>query len=451
MALILEERKEVVVIKTLKSMGVTNFAAVQFCRDFSRPGYKTAVLSGMIREAIYHEIEIYRKQTYKTFGMGISISASGPKDPVSKIPVKLTLPLLGKVVVGYSHYQFAPQHNDKREKTMRVRLHVNGVQVYFCGSWRPVSAYLDEIGTETSEPFNAEVALDRQREWWEANGKTFDIQNLPVELAEIVFDHALPVVAQPHPMHKCRKLHRLVVAPKDSMALMHVNKRTHDIAERVLYHTKTFFIKHYPILNKTLNSKNLEQNIRNLTLAFSHSGYLHLFNFDQENVTLPHTYTNLHFRNLNLKSLEVHISAPSKLAETPILEGACQIAAVDLIFSVAWPSIKGHPLTISGWVKESQKKRIESLADEGIVAYKKWASLKLTATNEVSTLSQYDYFKARMMEEEQGGVRLDSKSWEDSEGQPETGLSALTTHGLEHYLECRCETECSAEDWTCKG
>ena len=451
----LEQRKRVVVIDTLMSMGVTQSAAGTFDTEFRRSGYNTAKLSDILRDAIYDHINVYRKQTYQTFGMGFLVSESGHKDPVSKVPqpepVELTLPLIGKVVVGYRHYEFAPYHNEKREKTMEVRLRLGSIQVNFCGSWHPISAYLDEVGTAMSEPFDAEIAMKRQCEWWEANGKSFDTTNLPVELAEIVFDHALPIVAQPHPMHKCRRLHRLAVRPTHTMALSLVNKRTHDITKHVLYADKTFFIKHYPIMKKTLNTEFLAQNLRNLTLGFSHSGYLHLFHFDHENVDVPHTYTNPQFRNLNLKSLEFHISAPSKIAENYVLEGACQIAVVDLIFNVAWASIKGHPLKITGWAKDSQKKRIESLANGEKVAYKKWADLRETAGNKFSTLSLYDAFVARMMEEEQGGVRLDGKAWDDLGERPEIEPSALMADGLEHYLTCRCETKCSAEDWTCKG
>ena len=100
----LEQRKMVVVIDTLMSMGVTQSAAGTFDTEFRRSGYNTAKLSDMLRDAIYDHINVYRKQTYQTFGMGFLVSESGHKDPVSKVPqpepVELTLPLIGKVVVG---------------------------------------------------------------------------------------------------------------------------------------------------------------------------------------------------------------------------------------------------------------------------------------------------------------------------------------------------------------
>jgi hypothetical protein len=470
MALTLEQKKSVIVKDTLKGMGMTQSAAGAFSFKFRRSGYNTAILSEMIRDTIYHDIEIYRKQTYATFGMGILVDASGPKDPVFEIPqlesIELTLPLLGKVTVGYRQYEFAPYHNEQPWKTMDVRLHLGRIQVHICGSWQPVSAYLDEVGTDVSESFNAEIALTRQCEWWEANGKHFDMQKLPVELAEIVVDHALPVVAQPNPMHNCRRLSKpavahiaLAQAPKHvRLALMLVNKRTHDITKRVLYKTKTFLIKHYPIMKKTLHTKFLTQNICNLTLAFSHSAYLHLFHFDPENVAVPHTYAISQLREMKLKTLEIHIGAPSQYAESFLLEDACQVAVVDLIFNVAWPTSKGRPLKISGWVKNSQKKRIESLAKAEQLAYEKWAACKKAATGEVSTLCQYDVFMARMMAEEQGGVRLDGEPWDDDddlEGKREMGLGLMdrltADGGLKHYLDCRCATKCSAADLTCKG
>jgi hypothetical protein len=457
MTLTLEEKKRVYVASILSNeMGMSESAAATFACQWKRQhACGIAHLTTMLRTAMYHEIDIYRKYSYETFGIGISVSAAGRKDPISKLPqltpMKLTLPLFGSVAVGYHQYKFAPYHNEMHAKTMHVRLHLGGIQVYFCKLWQPVSAYLDEVGTDMSEQFNAETALTRQCEWWKTNGKSFDIQNLPVELCEIIFDHALPVVAQPYPLHKCRRLSKLVLPPRHAMALMRVNRRTHDITERVLYHTKTFFIKHYPIMKRTLNSRFLTQNIRNLTLSFSHSGYLHLFHFDRESVKLPHAYIISHLRKLNLQILKIHIAAPSKLAETSILEGACQVAVVDLIFDVAWATIKGHPLGISGWVKESQKKRIESLADVERLAYEKWARLKKAVTGKASTLQEYDEFMTRMMEEEQGGVRLDGKAWGELDGKLMGLASGLTIHNLEHYLECRCLTKCDAAGWTCEG
>jgi hypothetical protein len=109
------------------------------------------------------------------------------------------------------------------------------------------------------------------------------------------------------------------------------------------------------------------------------------------------------------------------------------------------------PIKISGWVKESQKKRIESLADVERLAYEKWARLKKAVTGKASTLQEYDEFMTRMMEEEQGGVRLDGKAWDELDGKRVGLASGLTIHNLEHYLECRCLTKCDAAGWTCEG
>lgn len=137
-------------------MGMSESAAATFAHQWKRQhACGIAHLTAMLRTAIYHEIDIYRKQSYETFGIGISVSAAERKDPVSKLsqvePMELTLPPLGRVAVGYHQYNFAPYHNEMRAKIMHVRQHLGGIQVYFCGSWQQVSAYLDEVGTETSE------------------------------------------------------------------------------------------------------------------------------------------------------------------------------------------------------------------------------------------------------------------------------------------------------------
>jgi hypothetical protein len=428
-------------------MGMTQSAAGAFSFKFRKQAYRIAVLSEMLQDAIQHHIDIYRKQSYAKFCLELAVFPSE-----NAKPLVLPLQFFGAVQVGYHSYTFAPCHNDGPPKIMPARLLVGGiVQVEFCGSWQPLSAYLDEVGTERIEGYNAPLDLERQLRWWHSNGKSFEIQKLPGELRNNIFDHALPVAIQPYPHHNSRGLRRRVVAPKYTIPLMHADKQTYIEMKHVLYHNQTFFIKHVPVMLKTLGNKFLRQQITHMTLSFSHSGYLDLFDFDDEGVVFPHTYTLPGLREMReLKMLEFHINAPSRIAEAPALEGACQIAAVDLIFSVAWASIKGHPVKISGWIKDKQKERIESLANDEKVAYEKWAALTKAATNEVSTLHQYDEFMARMESEEQGGVRLDGKPWEETEVKAELGyVSTLETHTLEHYLTCRCLKKCSATDWTC--
>jgi len=459
MALNIEQKKRLGIFTVLTNeIGMAETAAATFTHQWKRMhACSTEHLSTMLRAAIYHEIDEYRLQTYQTFGMGVLVSPAPSKDlnfySPGPEPMELTIPFLGKFTVGYRQYEFAPYHGETPARTMRVRLHLGGIQVHFCGAWQPVAAYLDEVGTGSTERFDAEVASTRQSEWWKVNGKTFDLKGLPAELRELVYGHVLPFVVQPHPRHKCRGLSRLVVATKHTMALMRANKQIRDEMKHVLYSTKTFVIQHYVIMTKTVCNNLLQQHINRLTLSFSNSGYLDLFHFDQDSsITLPHPLVYPELREMRLKTFEFHIAAPSHIGE---IEDACQIAAVDLILSVAWPSIKGHPVKISGWVKDSQKERIESLANDMKVPFDEWARLKKSLTAEDgASLSQYDAFMVWTEGEEQGGVRLDGKSWDDWEEKPELGLGlvpTLKTSTLEHHLQCRCPTTCCASTWTCEG
>ena len=451
MALTLEQQKRLSVSMVLsKEMGMSKFAAATFTHQWKRMhACNTAHLSEMLRAAIYHHIDDYRKQTYDTFGMGFLVSPASSSKSATLEPMELTLPFLEKVEVGYRRYTFAPYHNDKPPKTMHVRLRSGGIQVFFRGSWKPISAYLNEVGTEnTVEQFDAELALRRQSEWWKNNGKTFDLNKLPAELREIVYGHVLPVMAQPHRRRKCK-----FVAPNHTMALMRTNKRIHDEVKHVLYQTKTFLIQHYPVMTKTVCNKLLQQNIRHLTLSFSNNGYLNLFHFDPKSITFPFPLIYPELREMKLKTFEFHIATPSY---TQLIENACQVAAVDLILSLAWPSVKGHPIKISGWIKTSQKERIESLANDEKAAFDKWARLEKTLTGEdAATLGQYDVFNARIEEQEHGGVRLDGKACDDDDDSEENlglGLvSMLKTDSVDYYLQCRCVTTCSAADWSCGG
>jgi hypothetical protein len=427
-------------------MGMTQSAAGLFSYKFRKQGFKIATLSGMLHDAIQHHIDIYRTQSYAKFCLEIAVYPSDDAEP-------MVLPLrhFGAVQVGYDSYTFSPCHNDGPSKTLPVRLNGGRVQVQFCGSWRSISAYLDEVKMHRIEGFNAPEDLNRQLRWWKANGKSFDFQKLPGELRNTIFNHSLPDMIQTYPKHKSRGLSRLIVAPKNTLALMHANKQTHDELSHVLYQRKAFLIKHRPVMFKTVNNKSLQQNINHLTLNFSSSGYLDLFNFDWETDILPHKYSFPGLREMKLTTLEFHINAPSPVAEAKVLEGACQVSAVSLVFIVAWASIKGHPVKISGWIKDSQKKRIETHTNNEKLAYEQWSGFKVAASGEAGTLRQYDEFMAKMESEEQGGVRLDGKSWDETE--VEGGLDSVPTHDnytLKQFMVCNCSVTCEEKTWTCE-
>lgn len=420
-------------------MGMSSSAAASVGWRWQKSHSKTAFVSTLLDAAIQHQIDIYRSQTFAKFNMDIAVY---PAD--NALPIVIELPQLGEVTIGYQYYKFDPRHNDERKKCMQLRLSCGCIQVRFCRQWQPIAAYLDQISTQLNYELPQQFALDRQFSWWKTTGKAFRIMDLPGELRNTIYDHVFPTEAQPFPTSKCRKLRPFGfrAAHSPHTALMRTNKRIYSEASDRFYLTTPFLIEHASLLNRTLKNRLLQQRLRHLRLSLTHGGYLGLFSFDEGPATYPATYATRCLREINLDSLEVCFSPPSRIASRTWLEGACQRTVVDLIVKAAWLSIKGHPVTITGYVKASQKREFESRLEEEKALFDKWAALKIAGGGGASTLLEYDDFMEKLMEQEHGGVRLDGEAWREEES------ASLPLQNLEATALCSCKTKCTLERWT---
>lgn len=112
--------------------------------------------------------------------------------------------------------------------------------------------------------------------------------------------------------------------------------------------------------------------------------------------------------------------------------------------NAAWPSIRGLPVTFTGFIKDSQKKafRARVQAEKEPYDYFKACSL---ASDDSSFLRNYNEFANKMMAEEQGGVRLDGKAWGEENKVADRGY--VSGEDLEAALWCTCKTRCTFEEW----
>jgi hypothetical protein len=111
-----------------------------------------------------------------------------------------------------------------------------------------------------------------------------------------------------------------------------------------------------------------------------------------------------------------------------------------MIVNAAWPSIRGLPVNITGYVKDSQKKSIQARVQIERELY----GLSLASGN-CSSLSDYDAFARRMMAEEQGGVRIDGRAWDDE--RTDADWSDLSDGEKNAAVWCVCETKCTKKGW----
>jgi hypothetical protein len=403
-----------------------------------------AFMGTFTHKAIESQIDEYKKQSFAKFGMVIAVyPLSKDEDPEDYAKcIEIDTRLFGKVVIGRQNYYFRPQHNEGPSKSMQVRVHRGAVQIHIKGSWWPVSAYLDDVSTHRIYQNSPQDELNRQYCWWRSNGKAFNIMKLPGELRNAIFDCVFPSETRPFPSNWCRKIKRIPTFEHSYTALIRTNRQLRREGGDRFYQTSTFVIDHGHLFSKTLDNRILGERLRHVSLKLTHSAYLNLFHFDREDRTTE-PYVARQLREMpNLASLEIKFAAPS-ISDKNWLEGACQRTVVDMIMNVAWPSIRGLPVNITGYVKDDQKKSIQARVQIERELY----GLSLASGN-CSSLSEYDAFTSTMMAEEQGGVRLDGRAWDDeSDERTEAAWSDLSDEEKNAAVRCVCETKCTKDDW----
>lgn len=419
-----------------RRMGMSSTTARVLALKWLKSNFKEAMMSTFLHKAIEHQIDMFRAQSFAKFGLDIAVyPADGARS------YNIWLPLFSTINIGYSSYIFETRHNDDPPKRLRVRLSMGAVEVHFCSSWHPISDYLNEVKTESNYPQTSEIAYDAQFNWWKTTGKSFDIMALPGEIRNAIFDQVFSPVARPYPSDKLRK-RRLALKP--DMSMMHLNKGLYHESSHRLYQTTTFLVEHGRLMFKLLKNNALRNRLRNVTLTLTNSGYFDFFRFDPYDAAFPHDYVVHRLRETNLAKLEINIAAPSNIAEKAWLEGACQKTVVDRIFDVAWSSIKGHPVAITGHVEQNQKQAIEARLKAAHEEYEKWSALNEAATGKTSTLREYDAFLEEMNKEPVGGVRLDGEAWAETGAEVEA--VDLSYNDFKDSLKCRCERKCTSEN-----
>ena len=453
-----------------------------------------------IHRAIRRTLDAYRQSSYEAFAFDMQIIPVEPRhfDPDS-FDTRNPQNTSGLGYTGNQSFLFKPLGDDEPRKVV-ARMHPvdnETVEVSLCRTpprkgrteFRPLISYLKALPIKFSPNRTyamsshsvSVIRTNHQQDLWAANGKSFPFLNLPQELREMVYRHCVGSVIEPYPSSPRRKRKGLPVEKVVELSHLQINKEISKEILRMIYSFTSFYIVDSTLLSRMLSWHWFpKERLKRLTLALSHRHFFRFFGLTIEDISEldsddtdddsqndfddvasqdweydddddgiePEFYPSRArplFQQLKLQSLELRMPHPSSTCDVSLLDDGCQKKAVDLILEAAWPYVKGQPITVTGYVKKSQKRAYESMAKKAIREKDRMESLGLIWDGETEDETDKDVG---------GGVMLDGSGAVKGEL---SMLAMATEKGQrEHVVEvvlplvCECETSC-LEDWSPEG
>jgi hypothetical protein len=287
---------------------------------------------------------------------------------------------------------------------------------------------------------------------------------LPAELRELVYSFTFGDKIEPWPFARCRKLGWQTKATSAAIStnLLLANHQIHDEVTKVMHEQALFLVEHLAIYDKLARTASLRARIRRLSIGLSHDNFFRLFGSDLgdgsfDDVWFGNSMHGNHFsssprstvrllrRMHNLKLLVLVIAPPPRSGEYPYT--VCQKRIVDKIFEAALPWISGHPITVMGWVKQSQKEIFEAKCARSRQQYLDWFKDLADKEDAISPLKNYHEWL-----EDDGGVSLEGL--EIDQGNAVEGGAAAEDDGeesveFEEYPpRCDCKHSCDYNLWS---
>ncbi|KAI7283283.1 hypothetical protein KC343_g2126 [Hortaea werneckii] len=345
--------------------------------------------------------------------------------------------------VGYETYILDVWSRESRMIEVDLDWHT-GLNVHHLGRWMPIRDLIGLIQPQPdriAELRNPEGNYHHQLSWWKSNGKTFRLLDLPAEIRENIYRHAFDQHAEPYPTDKVRRLGQYSYALKQRNPCprtFRMNRQVYGEASHVLFLHTCFLVEHNVILKKLLYNSSQLARIRRLQLALSHFDFFKLFGLhlgDEHESNISPSRVSHTLRQMTLIHLELRFEAPSLYCERNWLEGACQKTIVKWIWAAAWPFVRGHPVTVTGYVKTSQKEAFEAqVADERRKIDRWQRQVRALGLGEASVQDYYEW-----LDEQEGGVLLSG----EQRGEIDAKAAAEDWPPV-----CRCSNECLQESWT---
>ncbi|KAK3057920.1 hypothetical protein LTR09_000996 [Extremus antarcticus] len=325
--------------------------------------------------------------------------------------------------IGWTSYTFRTLHQPDKTMSVAMASATGQMRVWFGGSWSPMSRFLDlvqpaiasidgEGGFSRGE--NKRFLWQQQSRWWLSNGKHFPLVKLPGELRNKIYVYALGDKIKPFPKHESRPS-KTTHRSESNAALLRVSKLIYREASDVLFTFTPFHIEYYGIAAKLLRNIGRPNppprlRIRQLELALPHDSFFELFGGKVMLLKGSIALTRLSFaaralRTMDLSKLVLDINPATLLTSTHRFEGMCQKIVVDWILEMAWPSVRGHPVVVQGYVKTEQKKQFEAACKAAKKDFKMWQKQMIAIRLGEGCLRGYDMW-VKEMKEEDGGVAM---------------------------------------------
>jgi hypothetical protein len=351
-----------------------------------------------------------------------------------------------------------------RDRKMRARTRRGQVQVRLNNKWVLMIDYLekeskrDALNPNYLPRFDAQSALDAQRKWWDANKKPFRFLDLPSELRTEIIRQAAPQDAiEPFARHHKRGIlprNIPLISERNQMAsgLLRCNKMVAREMREYMFKWLPLLFNHQQLLSKTLrmNAWFPRKHLTLLTLALpTYKAYINLFGLDARNIATDAEITIAGEEDTAIHLCRDHLPCIKKfeiiIPSLDVLDHSyvdhCQTTATTMLIEIMWPFIQGHPIVITGKVKNWQKKYWEREFNKAHIDFERTKADRSTHTQQEIDIREG---KAKHNEYDEDGNCCDCATefclLHTEEPEPEW------VYHLPFF--CDCDPPCMQGEWT---
>ncbi|KAF2224452.1 hypothetical protein BDZ85DRAFT_249127 [Elsinoe ampelina] len=362
----------------------------------------------------------------------------------------------------------------------------------------PLHQYLDQVAWQMSRgksytwPYINPCSMS---EWWTKNGQSFRLFDLPLEIRDRIYLASVGYVVQPFTYEGKRRFHSTM-----NKSLFLFNRQVTQEALRAAYAWSTFYFEDYSKIEKFFTSPKTPINsIKRLELSLDHIDYKKFFGYQVKDdrdwfyhnhpgsvagdyASFMDDFTSdwtpehaLKLREMPLlQSLVLWMPHPSRMVSESTgfrLNSDCHSSTVRSILGAAWPYVRGLPVTITGYIRDEDKKGFEDLVERAKQHRRRWEALPAenrmgshwdfpmrsalpprlpTLDNDNGSYQAENHTKDRIEMDEDGGLFIRESGFAlrmRPEPRPELLMASLRRpHRFRQ--PCRCGKACGAiETW----
>lgn len=408
-----------------------------------------------VKKSIEREIEDYRRKHFNAYLQSIRVKA--PAD--FKRHRHIVHDVDDGIFIGYDQYIFEVFGSPSQERAVRYDEDLDQVTILFGRHYSSVSSWLSLL--KPLECFSKEERMRLQRDWWQENGMKFRFLELAEELRVNIYGYAFGTEIDAYPNNNEHPMlagsaarHEARISKTPTVNLLLLNKFVYKEAKKTLALQSQFHLTSGLTATKFLLHGNYNSWVHHIVLKLSHIKFFAVFG-TQKYGSMDGERRNgndglLHFSHL--ASLKLIIGPPAGvLSPHSSTDTACQVKIVDRILDVAWPMVRGQPVTVSGFVRPSQKEEFEAkaaTARQRFLHWREWGEKQ--APRKPISPSSRAVFTYRLPPIRFWKDPLQKKEYEVDVAAERALVKA--TEGPRGYKwppRCTCPSPCSEEHWEC--